>query len=163
MTLSLIVAMDQQGGIGQSGRLPWHLPDDLRYFKQVTQDATLLMGRKTWESLPGLLPGRPHWVLSRSMPQTEGIKVFSNWNDMRQNLGHQQAFVIGGSALYRLALEQVETLFVTHVHGTFDCDVFFPDIVWDDWELIHQEEHEADERHRVGFTFARYQKKSSGR
>ena len=158
MALSLIVAMDQEGGIGKSGTLPWHLPDDLKFFKQMTQEKVLLMGRKTFTSLPGVLPGRPHWVLSRTMATSdhEQVKVFRDWPSMQSSLQDLEAVVIGGGDFYQQMLPYVTSLYVTRVEGVFECDVFFPKLEWDLWFMESETLHEQDAKHLVPFRFQHY-------
>ncbi len=160
MALSLIVAMDQEGGIGKSGTLPWHLPDDLKFFKQMTQGKVLLMGRKTFTSLPGVLPGRPHWVLSRTMASSEHeqVRVFSDWPTMKSSIKDVEAMVIGGGDFYQQVLPDVTSLYVTRVESAFACDVFFPNLDWDQWHRESETFHEQDAKHPVSFRFQHYTK-----
>lgn len=160
MTLALIVAMDLNGGIGQSNTLPWHLPDDLKFFKEVTQGTVLLMGRKTYESLPGVLPGRSHWVLSQTMPESDHpqVHVFHRLEEMLAALASEKAMVIGGGELYRQLLPHVDELYVTRVEARCDCDVFFPSVDWNDWQKVSEEAHKQDERHAFSFCFQHYRR-----
>tara|TARA_B100000886_G_C20371962_1_gene470022 strand:- start:123 stop:596 length:474 start_codon:yes stop_codon:yes gene_type:complete len=122
-----IVAVSQNGVIGKNGDLPWRLSGDLKWFRKITMGHTLIMGRKTWDSLPGALPGRENWVLSRSMKQTEGIRVFNNFDRVLENASGKTLFVIGGGELYRQTLSYCKEIFVTEVLRTVEGgDAFFP-------------------------------------
>ena len=122
-----IVAVSQNGVIGKNGDLPWRLSGDLKWFRKITMGHTLIMGRKTWDSLPGALPGRENWVLSRSMKPKEGIRVFNNFDRVLENASDKTLFVIGGGELYRQTLRYCKEIFVTEVHRTVEGgDAFFP-------------------------------------
>ena len=122
-----IVAVSQNGVIGKDGDLPWRLSGDLKWFKKITMGHTLIMGRKTWDSLPGALPGRENWVLSRSMQTTSGVRVFDNFESVLQKASGKTLFIIGGGEVYRQTLSFCKELFVTEVQRTIDHgDAFFP-------------------------------------
>ena len=122
-----IVAVSQNGVIGKNGDLPWRLSGDLKWFRKITMGHTLIMGRKTWDSLPGALPGRENWVLSRSMKPKEGIRVFNNFDRFLENASDKTLFVIGGGELYRQTLSYCKEIFVTEVLRTIEGgDAFFP-------------------------------------
>ena len=126
--MKAIVAVSQNGVIGRKGDLPWRLSGDLKWFKKITMGHVLLMGRKTWESLPGALPGRENRVLSRTIQPCEGMNVFASLEDAVHKLGQRSLFIIGGGELYSLTLERCTELFLTEVHRTIeDGDAFFPD------------------------------------
>ena len=122
-----IVAVSQNGVIGKNGDLPWRLSGDLKWFRKITMGHTLIMGRKTWDSLPGALPGRENWVLSHSMKPKEGIRVFNNFDRVLENASDKTLFVIGGGELYRQTLSYCKEIFVTEVLRTIEGgDAFFP-------------------------------------
>ena len=133
---SLIVAYDQNKLIGKNGNLPWHLADDLKNFKQITLGKTLLMGRKTYESIGAKpLAKRENWVLSTSLHDSK-VKCFNNWEDMLQaanNLENDWC-VIGGASLYAKAISIVDDLYITEVNATLAGDVYFPDINLSNWQ-----------------------------
>ena len=126
--LKAIAAVSQNGVIGKQGDLPWRLSGDLKWFKQITMGHVLLMGRKTWESLPKALPGRENWVLSRTMSPEEGMKVFRSVEEAKEELDGRTLFIIGGGELYSLALADCDELYLTEVHQEVEGgDAFFPD------------------------------------
>jgi dihydrofolate reductase len=108
---------------------PWRLPGDLKWFKKITLGHTLVMGRKTWESLPGALPGRQNWVLSRTASQEDGMRIFRSIEDILENKQPDQTiFIIGGGEIYSLALPLCHELYLTEVHQKVpDGDAFFPE------------------------------------
>ena len=123
-----IVAVAEDGVIGREGDLPWRLSADLKWFKKITLGHTILMGRKTWESLPGALPGRQNWVLSRTAEPQEGMAVFRSMDEVKQALTPTQTlFIIGGGEIYSMALPLCHELYISEVRQKVpDGDVFFP-------------------------------------
>ena len=115
--------------IGRKGDLPWRLSGDLQWFKKITMGHTILMGRKTWDSLPKALPGRENWVLSRKDKRAEGMRLFKSLEDVANYLPDGQTlFVIGGGEIYRQALPLCHELYITEVHQEVpDGDAFFPE------------------------------------
>jgi len=123
-----IVAVAEDGVIGRGGDLPWRLSEDLKWFKRITLGHTILMGRKTWESLPGALPSRQNWVLSRTANQKDGMSVFRSMEEVQQALVPAQTlFIIGGGEIYSMALPLCHELFISEVRRKVpDGDAFFP-------------------------------------
>jgi dihydrofolate reductase len=161
MILSLIVAMDGQGVIGREGRLPWHLPDDLRRFKSLTLGHPVIMGRKTFASIGRPLPGRTNIVITRSEHWTApaGVVVVDSLDAaIARCTGAEEVFVIGGESIYRLALARADRLYVTRVHASVEGDARFPDPDLTGWKLASEEHHRADARHAHGFTFQVYER-----
>lgn len=155
--ISIVVAMDQNRLIGQAGDLPWRLPDDLRHFKRITMGKTLLMGRKTWDSLPGALPGRPNWVVSRRPGLViENARVFSSLESALDAHSSGELMVIGGADLYRQALPRVSRIYLTQVDARVpaggDQDVYFPEFDLSAFDESECEFHPADDRHAYPFS-----------
>ena len=155
--IALIAALDEQNAIGHNGDLLCYLPNDLKHFKQITSGHTVIMGRKTYESLPmGALPNRTNIVItSASADNFPGCLVVRS---IEEALSHckddEQAFIIGGGMLYRSSLYLAETLYLTRIHHVFhDADTFFPDIDTDEWKISDKESHTADESHPCDYTF----------
>ncbi len=123
-----IVAVSQNGVIGKNGDLPWRLAEDLKWFKKITMGHVVLMGRKTWDSLPFPLPGRKNWVISRSLEKKEGMQVFRSIEKAEENLQpEEQIFVIGGGEIYAQTLSKCREIYVTEVLQSIeDGDAFFP-------------------------------------
>jgi len=153
--LSLIAALDRNRVIGRDGDLPWRLPDDLRHFKRLTLGKTVLMGRKTWDSLGRPLPERANWVISRDPGfRAEGARVFQSLDEaLRAHDAAQELMVIGGAQLYRQLLSQADRLYLTEVDAQVDGDAQFPPFDRALWREISREAHAADERHAYPFAF----------
>lgn len=158
-----IVAIDEQNAIGKDGGLLCHLSNDLKHFKNVTSGHTVVMGRRTYESLPkGALPNRTNIVITSDNPENypDCIVVRSLEEAIEKAPSEKEIFIIGGGQLYRSSLQSVQKLFLTRIHHTFEnADTFFPEINFDEWELIEKEEHKADERHKYDYTFLTYKRK----
>ncbi len=159
MSLTLIAALDLDNGIGKENQLLWHLPDDFQHFKRLTMGHCVIMGRKTLESLPKLLPKRTHIVLSRDKNyQREHCTMVSSIQEAIA-VAHEQdehPFVIGGGEVYKLALPYATTLELTRVQAHFQADTFFPEIDLQVWQLVRQDFHPKDERHPYDFYFETY-------
>jgi dihydrofolate reductase len=130
MMIKAIVAMAENRVIGNAGTIPWHLPEDFKFFKATTMGHAILMGRKTYESIGKPLPGRENIVLSRTMPETPGVTVIRALEKLKETEFIQRdrdLFVIGGEEIYRLLLPKVQELYVTKVPRTIDGDTHFPE------------------------------------
>lgn len=164
-TLTLVAAFDRGRAIGRQNDLPWRLPDDLQRFKQNTLGKPVLMGRKTAESLRRALPGRQNLVLStKGVAPFTGMQCFSSLDDAcAATGGATEIMVIGGEAIYALALPHAQRLLLTEVAAdTPDADAFFPTFDPAEWLLIDREEHPADARHAHAFAFLEYRRRFPG-
>ena len=163
MVLSIIVAVGKNNETGFRNMLPWHLPADLRRFKELTTGHPVVMGRNTFESLPnGPLLNRQNIVLSRNPNFShENCMVFSSLADAMIKLsGENEVYIIGGSQLYRQALPYADKLYLTRVHASFpEADAFFPEISLTDWKKMNEEWHPADAKNRYSFTFYEFERK----
>lgn len=163
MLLSIICALTDNSAIGLRGGLLYHLPADLRHFKNLTTGHAIIMGRKTFESLPkGALPNRRNLVITRQNNFTApGIEVFHNLEDaLAACKNEEEAFVIGGESIYTAALPFADRLCLTHIHATpAEADTFFPPYDPEEWEIESEEHHEPDEKNHQCFTFANYKRK----
>lgn len=152
--IALVVARADNGVIGRDGRLPWHLPDDLRRFKRLTMGTAMIMGRKTFESLPGLLPARRHIVLTRDRGwRAEGAEVVHDVGGAIAAAGDDAAIsVIGGADIFQLFLPIADRIELTEVHGDVAGDVTLPPFDPARWREISREDHPAAEG-RPSFSF----------
>lgn len=158
--LSLMVAMADNGVIGQDNQLPWHLSADLKKFKERTMGKPIIMGRKTFESLPKVLPGRPHIVISRQsdyqLPENcYLVNTLEEAVAKAQSLltaDNQEAVVIGGGEIYKAALDVVDTLYITEVHLTVAGDAYFPPIDKTQWQEIERADYTDD----INYSFVTY-------
>lgn len=168
MILSLIVAASENSVIGKDNALPWHLPDDLQYFRENTQGKTIIMGRKTYESIGKPLPKRRNIVISTTKKTIHGCEVFPSLGDALLHLhdeGEQgEVFVIGGARLFQEALMEiigdyaVHRIYLTRVHADIDGDVFLPEITWKHWKLVSTKDHAKDAAHAYAFSFEVYER-----
>lgn len=162
MTISILVAASENGVIGRDNQLLWRLPDDLKRFKQLTLGHPMIMGRKTFESIGKPLPGRTSIIVTRSPAyRAEGTLVVHSLEEalaVAGKLDSEEAFIIGGGEIYRLALEnnRVDQIYLTLVHADYEGDTFFefPDEA--KWQQIASEFHPADERHPIAFSFNKF-------
>ncbi|MFZ4387803.1 MAG: dihydrofolate reductase [Chthoniobacterales bacterium] len=125
--IKAIVAMAEDRVIGNAGTIPWHLPEDFKFFKATTMGHAILMGRKTYESIGKPLPGRESIVLSRTMPETSGVTVIRSLDELKEPTDGRDLFVIGGEEIYRLLLSKIQQLYVTKVPRKIDGDTHFPE------------------------------------
>lgn len=156
--ITLIAAVSDNNALGKNNELLWHLPDDFKRFKEITSHHHIVMGRKTFESLPRLLPNRTHIVISRQMEYLhDGARIVSSLDEALNTVPeNQDVFVIGGGEIYSMGMAIADKIELTRVHAHFDADVFFPEINLDYWQLIFQEYHPKDEKHVYDFTFETY-------
>jgi len=153
-SISLIVACDENQLIGRNGDLPWRLPNDLKHFKALTLGKTILMGRKTWDSLGRPLPQRENWVLTRDAAfAAEGCRVFNKLDDALSAHTKGELMVIGGADLYRQALLHAQRLYLTQVHTKEHGDTWFPDFSNAGFREISRTDHSADEHHPYAYSF----------
>jgi len=162
--VSIIAAVAENGVIGSVGRLPWRLPADMKYFKELTTGHAVVMGRKTFDTLSQPLSNRRNVVVTRDRTyQVTGADVVYSFQDaLRLVSGEEEVFIAGGGEIYELALPYASRLYLTIVHGDFDGDTRFPDLDMDEWRLLQSERHEADERHAIPFSFRLYERQGEG-
>ncbi len=158
--ISIIVAIDQHNGIGRQGQLLCHLPADLQYFKLTTQGKTVIMGERTFLSLPRHpLPNRRNIVLTDVKDKTfDGAEtVYSIQQALQLTLPDEEAFIIGGGMVYRQFMPIADRLYITHIHHQWDdADTFFPDIDPQTWELYSLRQNQADDLNPYDYDFAVY-------
>tara|TARA_B100000446_G_C10542182_1_gene337331 strand:+ start:1792 stop:2283 length:492 start_codon:yes stop_codon:yes gene_type:complete len=162
----MMVAKASNNVIGRDNKLPWYLPNDLKYFKQVTFGKPVIMGRKTWESLKGPLPGRTNIVITRQPDYlADGAKVVATLDDavaMAENVafieGQEEAVIMGGAEIYSLALPQAERLYLTEVHANVEGDTFFPEYDASEWQQIAREDFAAEGPNPYDYSFVVYER-----
>lgn len=163
MSVVVIAAVAKNGVIGREGALPWHLRADLKSFKERTLDKPMIMGRKTWESLPGLLKRRTHVVITRNGAyEAEGAIVVGSFAAALEaaEAGHaDEVCVVGGSEIYALALPEADELLITHVDAEVEGDALFPEVDWHRWEGEEVLRQEADEHNDHPFRVVRYRRR----
>ncbi|MDO9154888.1 MAG: dihydrofolate reductase [Paludibacter sp.] len=161
--ISIIAAVSDNYVIGKSKKLPWHLPADLKRFKQLTTGQVILMGKRTFQSLPnGPLPDRKNIVLSSTI--SEGIiKGYFEANSIEEALdlceNVKKVFVIGGSVIYNQCMQLADDMYITWVHSDFDGDTYFPEVSATEWKEVSREDFPADEKNPYPYSFSYYKRK----
>ena len=159
--ITIVVARASNGAIGRNGTLPWRLPADLKHFKAVTMGTAMVMGRRTFESLPGLLPGRRHIVLTRDPEwRAEGAEVARTTCEARTLAGGGPVSVIGGAEIIALYLPLADAVELTEVHAEPEADTFLPALDPMEWQEVSREDHPADGS-RPAFSFVRLERRAA--
>lgn len=164
MKLSVIVAVAENGVVGRNNALPWHIPADLQYFKRNTLGKPIVMGRKTYESIGKPLPGRTNIVVSANPEYSaEGVQVVSSLQQalaLAENIalidGRDELMVIGGAAIYELAIPQADRLYVTEIHAEVEGDAALPPVDWAQWREISRLRHDAEPPNHFNYSFVVY-------
>ena len=155
MRLSIVVAMGGNRLIGKDNHLPWHLPADLAFFKKLTTGNTILMGRKTFDSIGRPLPSRRNIIITRNTNiEITGCEVVNSIEEaLSLSQGETEVMVIGGAKLYQQILPIADRLYITQVEGEFDGDTYFPHYDEDDWLEVSCESHQPDEKNKHAYHF----------
>jgi len=156
MIVSAIVAIAENRAIGKDNELLWHLPADLKHFKAVTKGHTIIMGRKTFDSIKKPLPHRRNIVVTRNSDlKIEGAEVVNTVDEaLAICQAEQEVFIVGGAEIYKLAMPLTDRIYLTTVHRSYEADTYFPEIDDHDWKEVASERHEPDEKHHVAFTIS---------
>lgn len=159
--ISIIVAITKNNAIGLNNRLLFHVSADLKRFKELTTGHTVVMGRKTFESLPkGALPNRRNIVISRSCPDFQNVEIFHSLNDALDSLKNEEVYIIGGGSIYNASVSVADRLYITEFDACVeDADTFFPEISSEDWKIDCTSEWSTDEKSGVRFRFVDYLRK----
>jgi len=159
---SIIVAADEKNAIGKDNNLLCHLPNDLKYFKSVTEGYPVIMGRKTFESLPkGALPNRRNIVITRNKDlHFERCEMVGSVEEaIELSEGEKEVFFIGGGTIYKEAMEIADRIYLTRIHHVFDdADTFFPALDPAEWKEVTRKDNQPDERHKYGYSFITFEK-----
>ena len=163
MTITCIAAMGENRVIGRDGGLPWHLPADLKRFQRATRGHTIIMGRRTWESLGKPLADRRHIVVSRrrDLPVPDGVELVGSFDEALEvaaRTGPAEVFVVGGASIYAEAIPRADRLVLTLVHASPPGDVFFPEFDESAWVRVEDERRPADARNPHDVTFRTYER-----
>jgi dihydrofolate reductase len=157
MILSAIVATDLNSAIGNKNQLLCHLPADLKFFKSTTMGAPILMGRKTYESIGRVLPGRKNIIISRrSDYKVEGAEIYHSIESAITSCKDEKVFVIGGAEIYNQAFSHLNEIYRTLIQSRFEADTYFPEISKSDWDLVWEECHVADEKNKFPYCFQKW-------
>jgi dihydrofolate reductase len=161
--ISIIVAVSEDWGIGKDNELLWHISEDLRRFKRLTSGNTVIMGKKTWESLPRRpLPGRKNIVLTDNPNESveNSVTAYSLEDALNKCLPDEEIFIIGGGSIYRQFLPIADRLYITHVHKKAPADIYFPEIDQNIWEVTEKEEFKTGEDNGIPYTYTIYERRS---
>lgn len=163
MIISLVVAASQNNAIGKNNQLLWHLPNDLKFFKNTTWGMVVIMGRKTYESVDKPLPGRINIVITRKPDwKAEGVVTANDLQDALKKAADtncKEAFVIGGGEIYKWAFSIADKIYITRVYATLEGDTFFPTINEAEWKLVSNEDFNKDEKHQYDYSFQTWERK----
>lgn len=166
MIISIIVAVAKNNVIGKDNTLIWHLPNDMKFFKETTNGHCIITGRKNYESIPAKfrpLPNRINMVLTRQENyEAPGAVICSNLYEALKKaeaLRESECFIIGGGEIYKQALPLAQKLYITRIDQEFEGDTWFPEI-GSEWKLVQEEKHSADEKHKYAYAFCIYEKTS---
>jgi dihydrofolate reductase len=154
MTVTIVVAISENHVIGKDNKLLWYLPRDLKHFKEITTGHTVIMGRKTYDSVGKPLPNRRNIIITRQEITIAGCEVV---NSIEAAIAlcnaEEEVFIIGGAEIYRQAMHLTDRIYLTIIHQEFDGDSFFPEIDKQIWKEVQREDHEPDERNLIPYSF----------
>jgi dihydrofolate reductase len=160
--IALVVAAARNGAIGKENKLLWHLPNDLRFFKNLTWGSVVIMGRKTFESVNKPLPGRLNIVITRNQSwKHEGVRVCGSLDEalhVAHQAGYKTIFIIGGADIYSQSMPLADQIYLTRVHADLEGDVFFPDPDPLIWERVQTDHHSADEKNTWAHNIERWER-----
>jgi dihydrofolate reductase len=164
MIISFVVAASENNVIGKNNQLLWHLPKDMKYFKNLTWGMPVAMGRKTFESMGSKpLSGRKNIVITRQPGwKADGVFVVNSVDGaaaLAMEMNYKELFIIGGGEIYVIAFNRADKIYMTRVHADQEGDTFFPVIEKNDWRLISNTDNAADEKHAFGFSFQTWERK----
>ena len=161
--IASVVVIDENNAIGVDGGLLCHLPNDLKHFKKVTTGHTVIMGRRTYESLPnGALPNRKNIVVTSDNAENypKCIVVRSVEEAFEESKDDEKVYIIGGGQIFNVTLDAINTLYLSRIHHGFEkADTYYPEIDFNEWELVEEENHKADDRHAYDYSFLKYVRK----
>jgi len=160
LKISLIVAAAENNAIGKNNEMLWYLPNDFKYFKKTTSEHSIVMGRKTFDSIGKALPNRRNIVITRNQHfQADEVDVVNSLDEVLLYCrDEREVFIIGGAEIYKQALNMAHKIYFTRVHTTLAADAFFPDLSPEEWKLVSQEHHEPDEKHAYAYSFEIYER-----
>ena len=166
MIISLVVAASENNAIGKNNQLLWHLPKDMKFFKNVTWAMPVVMGRKTFESMGSKpLSGRKNIVITRKPDwKAEDVSVVNSVDAavaLANELNYKEVFIIGGGEIYMIAFERANKIYMTRVHKELEGDTYFPVIEKNDWKLVNNTDNPADEKHAYAFSFQLWERKNN--
>lgn len=164
MKIAIIAAVAQNNAIGLNNQLIWHLPADLQFFKKTTLNKTIIMGRKTFDSIGKALPKRTNIVISSNgQLQAPGCVVVHTLQEAIAKADAEEVFIVGGANIYAQSMQMADKLYITHVHHQFEADTFFPEIDTQIWKVSSREDHFKDDKHAYDFSFVIYERRNESK
>lgn len=161
--LSIIAAISENNVIGKDNKLLWHLPEDLKRFKTLTTGHTIIMGRKTFESLGKVLPNRKHIILTRDMNyrvDNEAVEIIHDISEVQNYIeDKEENFIIGGAIIYSQLIDKAQKMYITMIHKKYDGDAYFPKIKEEEWKIVEKEQGIKDEKNPFDYEFITYVRK----
>lgn len=162
MILAAIVVTDLNNAIGNNNQLLCHLPADLQFFKKTTMGCPILMGRKTYESIGRVLPGRKNIIITRSANyKVLGAEIYHSAEAAIDSCHEEKVFVIGGAEIYKLTFYRIDEVYRTLIHATFEADAHFPDLKKERFQLEWEEKHSADEKNLFDYSFQKWVRRTT--
>ncbi|RWU04870.1 dihydrofolate reductase [Pedobacter chitinilyticus] len=154
--ISIVVAISENNAIGKDNQLLWHLPSDLKHFKNITTGHTIIMGRKTYDSIGKPLPNRRNIIITRQKDlNLEGVEVVNSLEEaLSLSKDEEEVFIIGGAEIYKQAVAVSHRIYLTRVHQEFEADAFFPELDHETWREIEKVDHLPDEKNKFAYTFS---------
>jgi dihydrofolate reductase len=154
MIVSIIVAIGENNAIGKNNQLLWNMPNDLKHFKDVTSGRTIIMGRKTFDSVGKPLPKRRNIVVTRQDITIPGCEIVKSIEDgLALCKGEDEVFIGGGAEIYKLAMHLTDRIYLTIIHKSFDADTFFPEIDRKEWKEVSRQDFQPDEKNPLPYSF----------
>ena len=154
MIVTIVVAIADNYAIGKNNQLLWHMPADLKHFKQITTGHTVIMGRKTYDSVGKPLRNRRNIIITRQDITIEGCEVVKSIDDaLALSANEEEVFIVGGAEIYKIAMDKTDRIYLTIIHHSFDADTFFPEIDCMKWKETAREDHQPDEKNKFPYSF----------
>ncbi|HEY4326288.1 MAG TPA: dihydrofolate reductase [Mucilaginibacter sp.] len=160
MIVTIVVAISENHVIGKDNKLLWYLPNDLKHFKDITTGHTIIMGRKTYESVGKPLPKRRNIIITRQPITIEGCEVVNSIEAaLALYANENEVFIVGGAEIYKQAISLTNRIYLTIVHKQFDGDSFFPELDKNEWKEVSHEDHEPDDKNKLPYSFITLERK----
>lgn len=164
MPLSAIAAISQNNVIGKNNDLPWHIPADLKFFKETTMGHPVIMGRKTYESFKRALPGRTNIVITRQkgyeLPDAEVVHELDAALERAKEIEQDEIFILGGAQIFEIALPLLDRIYITRIYEDFEGDTHFPELNLDEWQMVHIDPREPNEKNPYFYAFQTWERKT---
>lgn len=157
--ITIVVAISENHAIGKDNKLLWYLPNDLKHFKDITTGHTVIMGRKTYDSVGKPLPKRRNIIITRQNIKINGCEVVGSIAAALELCKQEEeVFIVGGAEIYKLAMHLTDRIYLTVVHKEYEADTFFPEINLKEWKEAYREDHQPDERNLIPYSFVTYER-----